>query len=186
MPDQHKPIDSGGPTRDPFQALGVDRRFDLDAGEIEAAFLRRLTGAHPDVAGEGASSAAADLNEARAALIDPERRASVLLSLLGGPDAARVRELPDGFLLGIMELRAEIEQDLEGGDPDSRSRWERFAAARRGEHIQTVQELFDGLGDEPGSEALASLRVELNAWRYTERLIEQLDPGYDPGRADFA
>ena len=38
----------------------------------------------------------------------------------------------------------------------------------------------------PAPEALREVRTRLNAWRYIERLIEQLDPDYDPARADFA
>ena len=49
----------------------------------------------------------------------------------------------------------------------------------------TVNRLFDALGERPDAPALAAIRRELNAWRYIERLIEQLDPDYDPARADF-
>ena len=52
--------------------------------------------------------------------------------------------------------------------------------------------MLDGLGEGDGGgsmvpvagDRLSQVRRELNAWRYTERLIEQLDPGYEPGRAD--
>jgi len=42
------------------------------------------------------------------------------------------------------------------------------------------------VGDPPDPALLGEIRTQLNAWRYIERLIEQLDPQYDPNRADFA
>jgi hypothetical protein len=50
---------------------------------------------------------------------------------------------------------------------------------QRGEYEGRVARLFA-----QGAETV-EIRRELNAWRYIERLIEQLDPNYDPGRADF-
>ncbi len=185
-------------TSDPFAVLGVARQFNLADAEIEAAFLARLGGIHPDLAGEDASLDAAVLTEARGVLMDPERRAGALLALLGGPSASQDRSLPDGFLIEMMELRQEIESELEGagdeaeGDRGARSRWASFAEERRRGHIERVAALFAGVGGSGGAggteglpDALTRVREELNAWRYTERLIEQLDPGYDPARADF-
>ena len=45
--------------------------------------------------------------------------------------------------------------------------------------------MFQSLSSPPAAESLAEIRIRLNAWRYIERLIEQLDPGYDPDVADF-
>jgi molecular chaperone HscB len=172
--------------QDPFSVLGLARRFDVSDGVIESAFLRRLAAAHPDLAGEHASHDAAALTEARSVLLDPERRAGALLALMGGASAGEDASLPDGFLMEIMELRAQVEDELGAGDDTVRDRWESFAAQRRAAHIDAVGLLFAGLGDDPTREQLATIRTELNAWRYTERLIEQLDPGYDPGHADFS
>lgn len=171
---------------DPFAALGLARRFDLADSEIESAFLARLAGAHPDLAGEGASMDAAALTEARATLADPERRAVALLALLGGPSASEDRSLPDGFLMEMMSLREEIEAELSSGDSEARRKWERFAEERRAGHERRVAEWFEAAeASNLRPELLAAVRLELNAWRYTERLIEQLDPDYDPARADF-
>jgi len=187
MIDSHENRDGTGRSAfDPFAMFGLSRRFDLADAEIEAAFLGRLAGAHPDLAGDGAALDAAGLTEARSALLDPERRAGVLLALLGGPDASVDASLPDGFLMEIMELRGEVEDDLGAGGDDARDRWDSFAQDRRSAHIARVGGLFAGLGETPSLGELGAIRTELNAWRYTERLIEQLDPGYDPGRADFS
>ncbi|MCC5823093.1 MAG: hypothetical protein LAT64_07700 [Phycisphaerales bacterium] len=172
---------------DPFGVLGLPRRFGLSDSEIESAFLARLAGAHPDLAGESSSMDAAALTEARATLADPERRAGALLALLGGASASEDRSLPDGFLMEMMELREAVEEEIGSGGPGARARWEAFAEARRAGHIGRVAELFEAAeASNLRPELLAAVRLELNAWRYTERLIEQLDPEYDPARADFA
>jgi molecular chaperone HscB len=172
------------PDADPFALLGLPRRFDLTDAQIEKAFLARLAGVHPDLAGDEAGADAAALTGARAVLADPERRAGTLLALLGGPGPAVDRSLPDGFLMEIMELRERVESDLADAGPreEARDRWTRFAGDRRQAHIDRVARLFADAppGGPPGGETLAEIRLELNAWRYTERLIEQLDPGYDP------
>jgi DnaJ-domain-containing protein 1 len=169
----------------PFGLLGLPARFDLPDQAVESAFLARLGAVHPDLAGEDAAHDAAALTEARATLADPEKRASALLACLGGPGASDDRSLPDGFLMDIMKLRETAEADL-AEDGDARARWGDLAAQRRAAHIERVAALFAELPDPPPLERLAEIRLELNAWRYTERLIEQLDPGYDPADADFA
>jgi len=171
---------------DPFEALGLEARFDLTLGEIERAYLSRAAAAHPDASDEGdAARRMASLNDARSTLRDGERRARALLIRLGlgVPDD---RSLPDGFLESMLETRMEIEGAISGGDPAERESWVRWAEARRTEHASRIQTLFGSL-DESGADAIgAEIRVELNAWRYIERLIEQLDPGYNPEKADFA
>ncbi len=171
---------------DPFDTLGLDPRFGLTDAQIEHAYLARIASAHPDRdADNRALGDAAALNEARKILLDPERRAGALLKRLGGPDAAEDKSLPDGFLMEIMETRARIEQEL-ADDPSEQTRaeWEAWAEQQRGAYARRVSDLFDRAagGD---TDALGEVRTQLNAWRYIERLIEQLDPDYDPERADF-
>lgn len=169
---------------DPFDLLGLEARFDLEDDEIRRAYLARTAAAHPDSSdrSDDAEHDSAALNEARRTLEDDERRANALLARLGGPGADD-RSLPEGFLMEIMETRERIESALESGDADARAACEAEAEERRRGHMARVGELFSK-GADP--ETLAAIRTELNAWRYAERLIEQLDPDYDPGRADFS
>jgi len=175
---------------DPYDALGLEPRFDLADTEIERAYLSRVASAHPD-AGAGAGGAdPAALNEARVALLDPERRAGALLARLGGPSASDHKALPDGFLMEIMEVRTEIEGAIASGGEAEREKWERWADEQRAGFIAELTPMFARAGErvasgEDASDTLTEIRVRLNAWRYIERLIEQLDPDYDPGRADF-
>lgn len=165
---------------DPFDTLGLEARFDLSRAEIERAYLSRVASAHPD-RGNDVPSTAADLNKARQTLLDAERRAGALLARLGGPSSSADTSLPDGFLMEIMEVRTAIEESLAG---EAGEDWEAWADERRAGHIARIGAMFErALAGDSG--VLSEIRRELNAWRYIERLIEQLDPGYDPSRADF-
>ena len=151
---------------DPFDILGLPPRFDLTPPEIRTAHLSRVARLHPDAAGSDDEAAA--VNDARKILEDPESRARALLARLG-PNAPDADALPDGFLMEIMEIREAMESaaDLE--------RFETLAASRRAAHVDRIDQLFRACGPSPSSERLAEIRKELNAWRYTERMIEQLD-----------
>lgn len=176
---------------DPFDELGVPARFDLSREEVRRAWLARTAAisARPGAGTEGATVVhLARLNEAKAALDHAAHRAEALLSRLGGPAPADDKSLPEGFLPMMLEQREEIEASLASGGTGARAEWEAWAIERRREHEQRVSEFFARLGPSPtGADpaALRAIRMELNAWRYIERLIEQLDPEYDAGRADF-
>lgn len=169
----------------PFEMLGIEPRYELDRARVEREYLQRLARSHPDAGGQSGGVDAAALNRARATLLDDESRAIALLALLGGPDASAHKGLPDGFLMEIMERRQQIELQIQDGGENARENWEQWARRERSEHRDGVGELFAALPERPDPEALRAIRVRLNAWRYIERLIEQLDPEYDPARADF-
>ncbi len=170
---------------DPFAALGLPRQFDLDRDALLTAWRRTSAQAHPDRAGNDAEAArrTAQINDARQTLEDPESRGNVLLALLGGPTKEENNALPDGYLMEILELREEMEDAKAAGE--SLEEFEKLAQEQRAQHIAEVGEMFTALNETPNKEALAAIRVELNAWRYVERMIEQLDPEYNPQRADF-
>jgi len=151
---------------DPFDLLGLPPRFDLALADIRAAHLSRVARLHPDAA--GSDDEAAVVNDARKILEDPESRARALLDRLGS-DVPAPDALPDGFLMEIMEIREAMETTTD------LARFETLAESRRAAHVQRIERLFDTAGPHPSPDRLAEIRMELNAWRYTERMIEQLD-----------
>lgn len=173
---------------DPFTLLGLPPAFDLEPCAVDRAYLARAAALHPDLAGDDPETAgrAAALNRAREVLRDPERRAGALITRLGGPDKSQDKSLPDGFLVEMLEIREAIEEAGRSRDPAELGRWRAWAAERRARHIEEVAALFRAAGPSPDEAARRAIRRELNAWRYAERLIEQLDLEYDPSRADFA
>lgn len=162
---------------DPFDILGLPARFDLGARDVERAWLDKSAALHPDAAGSDpeAEGLAAALNEAKRVLSNPESRADAVLRRLGGPTREQERSLPPGFLMEIMEIREEIEAAAGKGDPAEAAKWEQWAEDRRGELIGSIGAKFAGLGERPDAGALRAIRVELNVWRYIERLVEQFE-----------
>ena len=163
---------------DPFEILGLPPRFDIAPGELRAAHLSRSRELHPDVAGMGSEDDdAAALNQAKRLLEDPETRAEVLLTRLGGPTKELDRSRPPAFLHEMLEIREQIGEAIDARSPDEIAKWEAWAQERRREHIGRVGEHFRKLINEPtgpDSSSLRAIRLELNMWRYVQRLIEQL------------
>jgi len=171
---------------DPFSLLGLPRRYALDRAALESAYLSRSAAFHPDVVGDSSfapDDRSAELNQARQTLQDPERRAVALWSLLvaaaGNVVKPDEKALPPGFLLQVMQWREELDEARASRDAASLAAFERLAEARRAEHELAVAALFGKATSTPPPATLDALlgqiRLELNAWRYTERLLEQLD-----------
>lgn len=171
----------------PFAILNLPLQFDLAPATLEAAYLQRVAAAHPDTAADLAADSddvsIEALNQAKAALLDDETRANLLLTLLGGPDKSADQSLPEGFLMDIMQTRQQIESDLASGDPGARAKWEGWAESQRAGTLQRLAPMFAQA--ESDAAVRGAIRTELNAWRYLERLLEQLDPDYNPAQADF-
>lgn len=168
---------------DPFTLLGLPRRFDLDRTAIEHAYLGRLTAAPSSSEGGGfgdepAGSDPGPLNAARRVLLDGESRANALLGLLGGPGKESDRSLPPGFLGQMMEVRERME--AAAGDPVELAKFEAWAIGQRDGHTARVAEMFRGsesCGNAANASILKQIRMELNAWRYIERMLEQVHGG---------
>lgn len=149
---------------DAFDILGLEPRFDLTAGEVRAAYLARA----------GGDEAGAELNAAKVALMDAETRANLLLHRLGGPSKEVSRDLPPGFLMSMMEAREELEAASAARDAAGVEKWRVWAEGARDGHVARVGALFASLGPKPDGAALSAVRRELNAWRYIERMLEQI------------
>lgn len=165
---------------DPFALLGLPPTFDLSASQVETAYLQRAAAAHPDLAhpsnADEADDLSGQLNDARQILLDPERRANALLAIRGGPPKEADKSLPPAFLVEIMQAREEIEDALAARDPDRLRSWRDWAHTRRSDSIARVAALFR----EASPHILVEIRTTLNAWRYIERLIDQLDSPAGP------
>lgn len=174
--------------QDPFDILGVSPAFNLDSEALETAYLRLAAKLHPDLAAADseAHTRSAQLNDAKRILDDPERRAHALLARLHGPGSNDDKSLPEGLLMEVMEVRQAAEQARKVNDLPEMQKWLAWAENRRDRHIQSVSNSFAKLNDPPDQASLQAIRIELNAWRYIERMIEQLDPEYDPLKAESA
>ncbi|QJX00058.1 Fe-S protein assembly co-chaperone HscB [Frigoriglobus tundricola] len=169
---------------DHFHRLGFPRRFVLDAGELERAYLTHSRAVHPDyhLAGSSADLDAslelsAAVNEAYNTLRDPFTRAEHLLALVGGPSAAEHKQMPPAFLAEMLEAREEIEQTR--GEPAATERLARTFAGRSDGLMNEVADLFaklEALSADDPARANIRLRIRglLNAAKYVRGLIRDL------------
>jgi molecular chaperone HscB len=157
-------------TADLFERLGLPRRFAVDVAALERAYLDHSRAVHPDfhslgTASEQAASeqATAAVNEAYVTLKDPFRRAEHLLSLLGGPSATEMKDIPPAFLMEMMDVREQIEAaDAAGKERLATDIRERYAAVFTG-----IERLF-------AQNDLIAVRKELNAAKYLKGLLRDL------------
>ena len=166
---------------DPFQMLGLPPRFDLNQADLHAKFIQASSATHPDrytdpVQQAQAAERAAEVNQAYAVLSDPERRADALLTLLGGPAKDQDKSLPPALLMDMMEVREQLEQAVADNNQAELDKLRDWADDQRDAHLKMIKNLFADTQDELPAGAAKSIRLELNALRYIQRMLDQM-PG---------
>ena len=167
---------------DPFELLGVERRFSLDRAALEQRHRDLSRTLHPDryvqaPPGERrmALERAVAVNEAFRALRDPLTRAEALLSAhgLAVGDAERPSQ---SLLMEVMELRESLD--------DARRSPEKVASlldqvrARSGSEEALIASVFDDQ-PAPGPDALGRARDALVRLKYFRRFEEEADAALD-------
>jgi molecular chaperone HscB len=171
---------------DHFALFDLSRAFSIDPESLQSKYLELTRATHPDFAGADAEAqiAAMDLsarvNDAYKVLSDPEERANYLLGLLGGPAKEEDKSLPKGFLEQMLMVREEMEEAQASNDATTLKAMEQDARGRRENHLLRVTQLFDQLTSQSDSSTTRrAIRLELNALRYIERMLEQIYPSKD-------
>ncbi len=171
---------------DPFAMLGLERQFDVDPAAMRMAYLKLTAQLHPDritdpIEQAEAAEQAARINGAYRILMDDESRADALLRVLGGPSRSQEKTLPDGFLIKMMDIRQDMEDVLANGDEKDQQHLSETVRQQRAKHVHAARDVFDQITRNTSHDLLRAARIELNAWRYVERMIEQLDPDHHAG-----
>ncbi len=166
---------------DPFQTFDLGPRFDLDEADLHARFIRASQASHPDrhtdpVDQAQAAEHAAEINHAFAVLSDPERRADALLTLLGGPAKDQDKSLPPDLLMDMMETRERLEEAIAKDNRAELDKLRAWAHDQRGAHLKRIADLFAETRDGLPADTAKAIRIELNALRYIQRMLEQM-PG---------
>lgn len=161
---------------DPFAALGVERRFDLDEADLRRRFLAVSAKNHPDrfidpIEQADAVDLMSRLTDAHRVLNDPEARAHALLHLSGLEAEGDKDKLPPDLLMQVMEVREEMESAIDSGDDTQLDRLRGWATQQREQHLAQLASLFARSLDE---RTAPKVRLELNALRYIQRMIEQM------------
>ena len=160
---------------DPFELLGIEPRFDVDEAELHRRFIAASSATHPDRFNDpleqaDAADRAAAINAAYQTLSDPERRANALLLLRGGAAKEDDKSLPPDLLMEMMEVRERMEEAVASDDAAELDALRQWVDAERRSRLDHIASLFH-------ASDLAGVRLQLNALRYVERMLEQMpDP----------
>lgn len=170
---------------DPFAALGLPVRFDVEPAALEARFRERSREVHPDrfvgaAAAERARALVATraLNDAYQVLRRPARRAEAVLARHGVVISDR-EQLDPAFLLEILELREELAQARAAG---ALAEVERLAGLMRGRQRALLDGLapqFARLGAGADGAVLAAIKRDLITLRYVDRYLDECDAAAD-------
>ncbi|MEM7311102.1 MAG: Fe-S protein assembly co-chaperone HscB [Planctomycetota bacterium] len=169
---------------DPWSAFGLVLGFAVDAAALKKRLLSLQRRMHPDFFGAAADDVreladrnTAELNGAHKVLADAVRRANHLLERLGGPNEEAERQMPQAFLLEVLEWNETLEE-ADSAAPGSPERaaldeLERTLTDQRAEAVEHVGAMLTPLPD-AGAAILTDVRKELNAVRYFDRTLRTL------------
>lgn len=163
---------------DPFATLGIARRFTIDEQALRQAFVQASSEQHPDrfvdpIEQADAVEKMSHLTDSYRILSDPELRAKALLRLSGLALAEDKDKLPPALLMEVMDVREDMESAIASDDQEELERLGKWATNQRDAYLQKIGSLLDGALDADKAKAV---RVELNALRYMQRMLEQM-PG---------
>ena len=167
---------------DPYNILGLSKRFDLDESELQQRFVTLSAEHHPDkftdpIEQMDAAEKSAEINTAYHTLKDPEQRANALLALMGGPTKEADNSLPPTLLMEMMEIREDMESAMANHDQAKLDKLRQWAKEEREEYLNMISPLFakavDGKLD---TNTAKQIRLHLNGLRYIERMLEQMPP----------
>ncbi len=169
-------------TATPFEILGFAPSFRLDEREVRRRSTRFSRFVHPDFFAaaeprirELAERNSARLNSAFEALAQPTQRADWLVVHLGGPTEDAERSMPQAFLLEVLEWNEVLDEARSSAAADPRvEALEVELRARRAANLAQLETLLEPL---PGrnSERLVLARRELNALRYLDRALREIE-----------
>jgi len=161
---------------DPFQTLGVEARFDLDAAELATRHRDLSRALHPDkFAGAPANerrlslSRAIEVNDAYRVLKDPIKRAEALLRRANVPVGETNEPKPSpALLMEMMEQREELGDARRGKDLAVVRALEERMRAREREVLAAIGELF-------ASNKYEAVLLRLGELRYVRRFLDEVD-----------
>ncbi|QDU83654.1 hypothetical protein Pla163_07530 [Planctomycetes bacterium Pla163] len=167
---------------DPFRAFGIERAFEVDAKLLRKKLLKLQRATHPDFFAtqgeaerEAAERATSSLNAAFEILSDDLRRADWLVSAQGGPSRDDERQMPQAFLMEVMEWNEVLEEARDGGtgDPNALATLTSDLDAARTTELAGLERDLTPL-PAAGDERLRTVRRRLNALRYIDRALGEI------------
>jgi len=172
------------PAPDPFEVLGLPLAYPVDADDLRRRLLRFSRMMHPDYFAAAAPEQralaernSAELNRAHEILSDDARRADWLVTRLGGPSESEQRQMPQEFLMEVIEWNETLDA-ARGARPGSseRAALDALESTLRTAREETLADIAGGLTPlpEPGSAALSDSRKQLNGLRYLNKTLNEI------------
>jgi len=166
---------------DYFAFLGIPRAFFPDEGRIRATYLANSRQWHPDAHTrglEGSRDKAEELsginNQAFTTLMHFDRRLEHLLALEGFLPEEGQAQLPQDFLMEMMEVNEELMELTMEDDPEKRREITRRLEEMERELLEAVRPIMVGY-DLDGSGDLKAVRDYLLKRRYFQRLGRRVE-----------
>jgi len=168
----------------PFQVFGMEPVAHVDRAVLRKRLLKLQRLLHPDFHGQAggdqqelAEHNTAELNAAYEVLHDEAKRASFLIQKLGGPKESDERQMPQAFLMEVMEWNEALEELRDDGDAAAaKARAQELHEELKIERVRLLDEILDGLHEALGGDAsvdLVILRKQSNAIRYIDRALKE-------------
>lgn len=162
-----------------FELFGLAPAWEVDRKALRRALLQLQRLTHPDHAGatDQAERANAALNHAHEVLSDAFLRADDLIRRLGGPEESAERQMPQEFLMEVLEWNETLDDAAEAAPGSAeREALGPLAEQLRAQREEVLSEVGAALTPLPPSGAadLGPLRRRLNAVRYLSRALERI------------
>jgi molecular chaperone HscB len=159
--------------------FGLAPAWEVDRKALRRALLQLQRLTHPDHAGatDQAERANAALNHAHEVLSDAFLRADDLIRRLGGPEESAERQMPQEFLMEVLEWNEALDDAAEAAPGSAeREALGPLAEQLRAQREEVLSEVGAALTPLPPSGAadLGPLRRRLNAVRYLSRALERI------------
>ena len=168
----------------PFEVLGLRPSYPLDDGTLRKRLLVLSRNLHPDFHGqecpatrELAEHNMAELNTAFRILSDDFRRADWLVRSLGGPGEDEERQMPQEFLLEVLEWNEAVDEARSSPAGSSeRKQMVSLEGTLARERRQVMDEISEMLTPLPParSSVLVDVRKKLNSVRYLNRTLKEI------------
>jgi len=162
-----------------FELFGLAPAWEVDRKALRSALLQLQRLTHPDHAGatDQAERANAALNHAHEVLSDAFLRADDLIRRLGGPEESAERQMPQEFLMEVLEWNETLDDAAEAAPGSAeREALGPLAEQLRAQREEVLSEVGAALTPLPtsGAAGLGPLRRRLNAVRYLSRALERI------------
>lgn len=167
---------------DPYRVFGLARSHEVERGALRKRLLKLQRATHPDFfatqgdeARDGAERATSAINAAHEILADEQRRADWLVVALGGPTRDGDREMPQAFLMEVLEWNEVLEEAREApsAHADALADLATGLEGARTEALGAVRSALVPLPDH-GDARLEQVRRQLNALRYVDRALGEV------------